>query len=384
MIEFKAECGHTVRAKDEDAGKVVRCAYCGLEAHVPRHDAEDELDSLFAEAAARSGSQRPLGERGTPVRPESSAPRRSLFAGRLGKTDPFAIVTRMAWVTAVLVTVIFVGKKYAWPLIQDLTTEQPIAAAPTFLPPVSPDPPPAAPAARVMGLSAPRLDKRGKEGIHVQPFPGNAQVFYRECKSGTAVGNDDWVTQPAALRFDGPPYTKDLPPGKYEVAVSVALNDPELKRYRSFGYNEFRERVEHDPRRAEEASVKYFLPDGAKAVRVVSLRERLNVCRFYEVILGRDDWRVLTPLFLPVACGLSELYGLLPDRKLYDFDENNVSDELAYYRVAEPDRRYLVDILHRVGTISYRPAGATDVPYRLLKIHPLDGSFSLLELDDRP
>ena len=38
MIEFKAECGHTIRAKDEDVGKVVRCAYCGREAQVP----EDE------------------------------------------------------------------------------------------------------------------------------------------------------------------------------------------------------------------------------------------------------------------------------------------------------------------------------------------------------
>ena len=65
MIEFKAECGHTVRAKDEDAGKVVRCSYCGREAPVPsKGEDRDELEYLFSEVEktgvyeAQSGRER--------------------------------------------------------------------------------------------------------------------------------------------------------------------------------------------------------------------------------------------------------------------------------------------------------------------------------------
>ncbi len=48
MIEFKADCGHTVRARDEDGGGVVRCSYCGKPAPVPENNADD-LDFLFTD-----------------------------------------------------------------------------------------------------------------------------------------------------------------------------------------------------------------------------------------------------------------------------------------------------------------------------------------------
>jgi translation initiation factor IF-2 len=44
MIEFKAECGHTVRAKNEDAGQAVRCSYCGKAAKVPIVVALNKID----------------------------------------------------------------------------------------------------------------------------------------------------------------------------------------------------------------------------------------------------------------------------------------------------------------------------------------------------
>ena len=46
MIEFTAECGHTVRAKDDAAGEVVRCTYCGNQVEVPLAEARS-LDYLF-------------------------------------------------------------------------------------------------------------------------------------------------------------------------------------------------------------------------------------------------------------------------------------------------------------------------------------------------
>ena len=79
MIEFKGECGHTIRAKDDDAGKVVRCSYCGKEAQVPEE--EDELDFLLTEVertgdfdppkSRRRAKPRPSAAAGPPIRPKS-------------------------------------------------------------------------------------------------------------------------------------------------------------------------------------------------------------------------------------------------------------------------------------------------------------------------
>ena len=90
MIEFKAECGHTVRAKDEDAGGVVRCSYCGRRAAVPE-SREDTLEFLFKDAESASGP---------PAPPISKRTRKRLFARRAEKrkkADPFAIVLRMCY-----------------------------------------------------------------------------------------------------------------------------------------------------------------------------------------------------------------------------------------------------------------------------------------------
>ena len=48
MIEFKADCGHVIQAPDQDAGKIVKCAYCGREVEAPLRDEEDP-DLLFQE-----------------------------------------------------------------------------------------------------------------------------------------------------------------------------------------------------------------------------------------------------------------------------------------------------------------------------------------------
>ncbi len=47
MIEFKADCGHIIQAPDRDAGKIVKCAYCGREIEAPAPT--EEPDILFQE-----------------------------------------------------------------------------------------------------------------------------------------------------------------------------------------------------------------------------------------------------------------------------------------------------------------------------------------------
>ena len=102
MIEFKADCGHTVRAKDENAGGVVRCSYCGKETQVPESGG-DELDFLFrdleqGEEVSRK-ARRKRRKAGGP--PTSGGARRRPF-------DPFAVVLRLCYAAGLIVIVIVI------------------------------------------------------------------------------------------------------------------------------------------------------------------------------------------------------------------------------------------------------------------------------------
>ena len=57
MIEFPAACGHTVRARNEDAGKKIHCAYCGRKTTVP---AAGDLGSVLAETLEESRARPPV------------------------------------------------------------------------------------------------------------------------------------------------------------------------------------------------------------------------------------------------------------------------------------------------------------------------------------
>ncbi|MCH7702690.1 MAG: hypothetical protein IID37_13490, partial [Planctomycetes bacterium] len=116
MIEFKAECGHTVRAKDDDGGKVVRCSYCGRDARVPEQqdEVDGDLDFLFrdVEQSAESEAQSP-GRRRSRRRSRSRAPFSAYSADRF---NPLAVALKMVYVAVILIVVIFVGKKFIYPL----------------------------------------------------------------------------------------------------------------------------------------------------------------------------------------------------------------------------------------------------------------------------
>ena len=110
MIEFKAECGHTVRARDEDSGGLVRCSYCGKPANVP--EAKNEgLDHLFDEAEiahAQEGST-PSIKKKRRQRPVLGAPRsRSGF-------NPFPIIVKLCYFALLLCIVIIVTNKFILP-----------------------------------------------------------------------------------------------------------------------------------------------------------------------------------------------------------------------------------------------------------------------------
>ncbi len=390
MIEFKADCGHTVRAKDEDAGKVVRCAYCGREAQVPEDDGgADDLDFLFA-GIDDDGSDGAKDSKGG--RKSSKRGKASPFGRRSGQgkaVDPFAVVTKMAYVAVVLIIVIFVGKKYVWPMASEAlfarsdTTQQedlpskPVVNKPRRRP-LRPAPP-----GKTLGLIQPRLDVRGGQGLYVNAVPPRVDVYYREAaKAGKAYS---WMDEPSANRILPPGYTHDLSPGVYEVVVMLPVNDRQLKRrYSQFGYHAFREVAEREvgKSRADQVAREFFRPDGATDVKVVRLRERINLVRQYSVTIRNGEWEVLTPLFIPFACSMEDIVSMVPkDVSKFAFDVDDITDELSYYGVSPVDSTYVVAILERIGSISYHevPQGGRKdgkYPFRIFRISPADGVFT--------
>ena len=389
MIEFKADCGHTVRAKDEDAGKVVRCAYCGREVQMPEADADDDFDFFFADA----GKDAPADGQGDKPPVEARKKKRAASAYRSPRTvDPFSVVIKMAYVAVILIIVIFVGKQYAWPFVnetfladsdsQKKTVPVTDRTAVRARKPIKPKAP-----AKKYGLLKPPLGGRGKQGIYVNAVPGTVNVFYRMAEAES----DDyqWLEDPTASRIRGPSYVQELRPGVYDLVVMLPVNDRQLKRpYAKFGYGDFRAKVERErSKEADRDAGEYFLPDAARAVKILRMGERINVARRYQVAIRTGEWHVLTPLFIPFAYPMREVAMMVRQGETsFGFDKDDIEDELAYYRVTGEDQKYIVDILERIGSISYHavPGGADandDYPFRMFKISPVDGIFTARYLE---
>ncbi len=398
MIEFKAECGHTVRAKDEDAGKVVRCAYCGKEAQVPENE-PDDIDFFFADLGKEVPESKSEPAAGPTGRKRGSV----VGSHSRKKLDPFDVITKMAYVAAILIAVIFVGKKYAWPLIDEQffgggrevagsSTDGAIERPAPDLTPIKPPAPP-----KRYGLLEPRLEQRGRQGLYVNAVPKDINVYYRAAdpvadRSKPPEGDYSWISDPTVKRIAEPSYADELSPGVYEVVVVLPLNDPQLMRtFRSYGYGQFRQDVEMSARakdRDERTSV-YFRPDGSQQTRVLAMGARINILREYLVTIRSSEWQVLTPLFIPVACGMRDLAERVVRERptSFGFDEEYLLDELTYYGVANEDRRFIIDVLKRIGSISHHevpehPDKDRAYPFRMFRISPIDGVFTAAHLKE--
>lgn len=366
MIEFKAECGHTVRARSEDAGSMARCSYCGRSVKVP-DDSERDLEALFREA-----------EQG-PAVAEVMPPRRRRrrwsglqLRGRGGEFDPFPLIFRLVY-AAILVTVVVV--LYQKVVKQWLVDKPPNQAVSRTARNEEAKGRHDAAARRSAGLTSGALSN----GLYVRSVPAGATVFCIESNRAPAKGRIQRIK--GCQQFN----TLDtnnlsVSEGTYVVEVAFPINDPRLKGYK--GYTEFRRAVESgsDGQRRELVDA-YFLPDEAVDVFVADSDEQTFLVRQYrEVDVRSGVARAVRALFLPRisegdAYSIRELVSrcLSSEPKLYAFDEGNVLSELAYYEVPEGDRRAVMDALSRTGIIPY--VGA-DGEVRLFRIGVQDGLFS--------
>lgn len=369
MIEFKAECGHTVRAKDEDAGGVVRCSYCGRKATVP-DESEDALDFLFADVE-------PAKLKGGTAGRRRSRRRRRLFAKRpraSGQFNPFSLVLRMCYAALLICIVVFVAKRFIIPAVQKGIFTRPAqkqTSAPSR-------PGNGEQRARGKGL----IGVSGRPGLYVASVPPNAVYYCIEESKAPQQGRIKRIDGHIQRRADGD--LLRLPAGKYAVEVEMPTNDPRLND-RSLPYYEKYRALRYDLQETPEEECKrlleeFFIPDEAWPIFVDNSGERTYIVRQYrdvEVSAERKSDGVRA-LFLPKIMlpgrdtfSISKLVRhYLPSEKRYVFDEVYVRDELDFFEVPEMEREFVLEGLARVGIMPFVTANGST---RLVKLGIHDG-----------
>lgn len=355
MIEFKAECGHTVRAKDEDAGGAVRCSYCGCKTSVP-DSRDDELDFLFDDVQPSSGADGPKRRRKRWGLPRLTARRRGARS-----FDPFAIVFRMCYAAVLIIIVVFVARRYVLPLFEDGGLSGRLSQRAAATPP-----PRAVQKTQRRGARRKGLMSLGNaSGLYVGSTPVGAQVFCVEASKAPETGRVAEVTGCTRSRANGPPIR--LGDGVYVVDVVLrwndpALTDPDLPYYQQ--YRMFRRAVEHasDAERIQLVE-EFFVPDEASAVFVTQTEEQIYyLVRQYRHVRVRGGRSTgVRALFLPRivppgrdSFAIAQLVtDYIPKERAYQFDEKHVREELDYHGVPDTDRLFVVEALARIGVVPY-------------------------------
>jgi len=382
MIEFKADCGHTVRAKDEDAGRVVRCSYCGRAANVPDQKAGDGLDFLFTDLQSQSA---PTAAQRIPVQR-----RKGLFsrkARRPGEFNPFAVVVKLCYIAAILIVVIIVGRLWVLPLFKDDGLAKRLL--PTATTGATGSKPQRGGGEAPADRNVPKPGLIGREsmsGLYVSSTPPGAAVFCIDAARAPVKGRISAVD--GMQQMQAPGAFSGLHDGEYVVEVVLRWSDTTLNKYE--GFMDFRRAIQNaSPDDRRRRMQEYFIPDGASDV-FVDQRDDLYLVRQYRgVLLRQQSSHGVRALFLPRILsadksGLSVerlVNEYLPKTPAYILHEEQVRNELAFYGVKVTDEVFVMEALRRVGVFPYLGASMS----HLLKIRLDDGTLAVETLaDERP
>jgi len=379
MIEFKGDCGHLIRARAEDVGKVVRCSYCGKEAIVVRAShAADPDDDLFDaveqtgvfDADATKAQRRSHKER--------KRAQKRLAAGKSATVDPFAVILRMTYI-AVIIVIGAVVYKYVPGLYESLVQESRGGASPT---PSSEShvedrvadlsTPAPAPQRGKFGLLTERTDVH-PDGAYVSSVPSDGMVF--SLPKWNVLS--EIFTKDDARRTQRTNGVLKLNPGRHTIAIAVRINDPALMRLS--GYRELRRALEASTNDDDAAKrmAAYFIPDDAVAQRLVLIDRNLHIARVYEIEV-KGNWVATSALLLPRQ-PLSELVSYLPSGETFAFHRTDVERELRFYEVPDNDIPLVLDALSSVGRMSVRKS--ENSRYRMFQIDPMNGAITSVPLD---
>jgi hypothetical protein len=374
MIEFKADCGHTIRAKDQDEGKVVRCSYCGREMQVPVNE-PDDLDSLFAEVEA---SESHTG--GAVSRKTRRAMRRQAPGGTTQRStavfNPFAVALKMAYVAAILIVMILVGR-YVYQNWSSFDFGGGSKTKKVVKEGGGRDRDSGGRKSRGLGLLTTRLNRK-HGGIYINSVPAGALVRVRKREPDQG--------RPSAVAMFGDPDLEtyktnkavELKAGRYDVVVAVRVSDPHLM-VKYPGYKDLRRKI--DQGKCTPALLDgFFMPDGASRAGTLELANvGALLYRQYERDVVGTDWTPLTSLFLPYGSPPNTAK-YLPRKDSFGFDETYVTGELDYHGVPKRDQKTLIDVLRRVGLAVYQIPG--ERVYRCFSVNLSDGSIVYTTCED--
>ncbi len=377
MIVFKAECGHSVRAKDGDAGGIVRCSYCGRNAKVP--ETPDSNLNFLLEEIEQTG-----------VSVKESRRRRPFFGKRRAvrdlrkdrSIDPFDIILRLCYFAVLIVIMVVVVRKWVMPMFDAEERARRMGGADGSLATSSMEAAkkPSRPLRDAMGLTT----ESGLSGLYVSSTPTGAEAFVIEDSKAPAFGRINRVSGVGTQRTNG--FFRHLTDGSYTVEIAFPWNDPSLSDPSLSNYQDFlafRRSIE----RASDAQRKqlvedYFVPDEATEAFIAETDERIFFVRTYRgVTLREGRSKGVRALFLP-RLGKREgrafsieplMYGYIPDVRAYAFDESHARNELDYYGVPEAEQRFVIEGLQRIGVIPYP---TSDGRMRMFKIDIHDGAFT--------
>lgn len=387
MIEFKAECGHTVRAKDEDTGKVVRCSYCGQDATVPDRLEDDDLDRLFTDED--------LGKDPAPRQPVSAQvvkskrrwwskrPRR----GPEKEFNPFALVIKLCYYTCLIIGVIVIVQVAVIPLIREYQNRQLTTRAQTQRQPRAPKPrqpsasPPSTPRQGLRGLS-------GDGGLYVSCVPAGARIYYLPVQEGEPVPRDRIDDHARSCSVCSAGKVPRVSRGEYLVEFALPWSDPKLNRYP--GFEDFRRRLRRTNSTSERRKLMrdYFVPDEADEVFVCERPDQIYLVRHYRGVQVRDKrWTAVRALFLPriaedggkqKSFEVGSLIEYLP-KPQYGFEKDHVRNELEFFQVAAADQAGVLEALQRFGVVSCR---AEDRKTYMFKVDIASGELRVRDISD--
>ncbi len=387
MIEFKADCGHIIQAPDRDAGKIVKCAYCGREIEAPAPT--EQPDILFQEVDLNelAKGEQVIGGSGRMTiqgqqQEGKTAPSPADLARTGNKILRYALLTAFG---AICITVLFLvtqsvvnipkrsgdsaqskrSKAMGTRPEPESERHAEVSTTPAERPPGS---------ERAPGEKQPRsTPPRGRrnfvfdaasQGVFVEAFNKNVRIYvrYADSENDETLGADE-------SEFRGTGATQlSVPAGRFRIAVTLDTTDSNLSQLG--GFDELRDQleIESDASSAGE----FFARDisvGTSYIDEIGVEPRL--VRYYEVEVRPGQWTLITNLFVPRG-SISTVVKRLPDVDLYEFDTEATRRELSSLNAAVGDTSVVLEMLARAGQVVYPGPDST---HTVFEIDVRDGSL---------